>query len=232
MMEKKRSKFIHILSLIAIPIVGLVAVFMMITAVRGLQISLFANDNYLAHSMNQGEYYFIYFFQLELTACLLTLAISRYNQGDLMRKITRKPYFKKVCLGALLINVLVLTVTIFSSTFVYEDHFIVRDLSNLGGRTYSLSDVERIDTGYSTARKDKGYFYYDLTMKDGFTVAVNACYPSDAYMGDNMYRWLQDLDQRIMTLSPEKTVDFESEKDSYTYAEKYKQVFRTIMMNK
>lgn len=229
-MEKKKSKIIHIINLILIAVVSLILVVVMMTLIKGLQIKLFAGPVNIAHAMNYEQYY-LSFFQIELTIALIALEINRFNQNNFFKRLKRHSYFTKGTLALILLNILVLSSSLFSSTFIYEKHMVVRSPLHVAGVSYALEDVVKIETGYSHAKKENGTFYYNLTMKDAYVLEVNACYPRDPYIEDNMYSWLQALDQRLMDMSPQKIVDLESEKNSYDYADKYKVIFNSIMLN-
>lgn len=229
-MEKKKSKIIHIINLILIAVVSLILVVVIMTLIKGLQIKLFADSGNIAHAMNY-EHYYLSFFQIELTIVLIALEINRFNQNNFFKRIKRHSYFTKGTLALILLNILVLSSSLLSSTFIYEKHMVVRNPMHVHGLTYHLEDVVQVETGYSKVKRENGAFYYNLTMQDAYVLEVNACYPREPYIGDNMYSWLQALDQRLMAMPLDKIVDLESEKDSYDYADKYKVVFSSIMLN-
>ncbi len=86
-----------------------------------------------------------------------------------------------------------------------DDTIHHRSFYNLTGTEYLYSDVVNVEAGIyggsEGLRKDKGEFYYVITLKDGTSIDLNNI---GRERGDDSFSMIEYIDQKLMYLGVEK----------------------------
>ncbi|GAA0720598.1 hypothetical protein GCM10008905_09960 [Clostridium malenominatum] len=121
--------------------------------------------------------------------------------------INRKTFLKWVKILASTLCLLGLFYSYTTYKVITEENIIVHDVLNFKGKFYSYSNIEEINTGIFSKRKDAN-LYYQLKLKDGTKVDV-----LDASMyskSENAEEDLYNLDRKLVKSGVNKNIELKN----------------------
>ena len=104
------------------------------------------------------------------------------------------------------------------------------------GKEYSLKDVAKVDTGFTSSKKlfgsSKSTFYYKITLKDGKKFDINSFSSKGKNYEGNTYSAIEDIDKKIMENSSDvvKTASLDNY-ENVRLAQQYMDTFERIIEN-
>lgn len=121
--------------------------------------------------------------------------------------INRKTFLKWAKILASTLCLLGLFYSYTTYKVITEENIIVHDVLNFKGKFYSYSNIEEINTGIFSKRKDAN-LYYQLKLKDGTKVDV-----LDASMyskSENVEEDLYNLDRKLVKSGVNKNIELKN----------------------
>lgn len=140
--------------------------------IGALQETIFVPKDYLMFMFKPPYSYFVFFFEIELMAILVSRIYKRVKNVDLKWTMELWDFAKKHIIVTILLNVLLLYMCITGITVVTENKITDYNFYNPMGKEYSYSDISKVEAGFKGKKlgifpKNAGDFYYIVTFKDG-----------------------------------------------------------------
>ncbi len=140
--------------------------------IGALQESIFVPKDCLMFMFKPPYSYFLFFFEIELMALLISRIYKRVKNVDLKWTMELWDFAKKHIIITTLLNVALLYMCVTGITVVTENKITDYSFYNPMGKEYSYSDISEVKAGFNGKKfgilpKGAGDFYYIVTFKDG-----------------------------------------------------------------
>ncbi len=220
-------------SVFLISILAIILTISIFAGIGALQEAIFVPKNYLMFMFKPPYSYFIFFYEIELIAFLISRVYKKIKNIELKWTVEFCNFVKKNIFVTIFINILLLYVCITGITVVTENKITDYSFYNLMGTTYSYEDISKVEAGFNGKKfgifpKGAGEFYYTVYFNDGNKVNF---YQANSEFEDT-YLELEIFDKLIMnTGKVEKT----SSKENYElcdFDQRYIDRFLRIIDNK
>jgi len=220
-------------SVFLISILAIVLTISIFVGIGTLQEVIFVPKNYLMFMFKPPYSYFIFFFEIELIAFLISRVYKKIKNIELKWTVDLCNLAKKNIIATIIINILLLYVCITGITVVTENKIIDYSFYNPMGTTYTYKDISKVEAGFNGKKfgifpKGAGDFHYTVSFNDGNKVNF---YQANSEFEDT-YLELEIFDKLIMdTGNIEKT----SSKENYElcdFDQRYVDRFLRIIDNK
>jgi len=201
--------------------------------IGALQESIFVPKDYLMFMFKPPYSYFVFFFEIELMALLISRIYKKVKNIELKWTVDLCNFAKKNIVVTILLNIALLYMCITGITVVTENKITDYSFYNPLGKEYSYSDISKVEAGFNGKKfgifpKGAGDFYYIVSLNDGNKVNF---YQANSEFEDT-YLELEIFDKLIMdTGKVEKT----SSKENYElcdFDQRYVDRFLRIIDNK
>lgn len=220
-------------SVFLISILAIVLTISIFVGIGTLQEAIFVPKNYLMFIFKPPYSYFIFFYEIELIAFLISRVYKKIKNIELKWTVDFCNFVKKNIFVTIIINIILLYVCITGITVVTENKITDYSFYNPMGTTYSYEDISKVEAGFNGKKfgifpKGAGEFYYTVFFNDGNKVNF---YQANSEFEDT-YLELEIFDKLLMdTGKAEKT----SSKENYElcdFDQRYVDRFLRIIDNK
>lgn len=220
-------------SVFLISILAIILTISIFVGIGVLQEAIFVPKNYLMFMFKPPYSYFIFFYEIELIAFLISRVYKKIKNIELKWTVDFCNFVKKNIFVTIIINIILLYVCITGITVVTENKITDYSFYNPMGTTYSYEDISKVEAGFNGKKfgifpKGAGEFYYTVFFNDGNKVNF---YQANSEFEDT-YLELEVFDKLIMdTGKVEKT----SSKENYElcdFDQRYVDRFLRIIDNK
>lgn len=153
-------------------LVSLALTMAVFAGISKLQEMLFAPRDYLMYMFKPPYSYLVFFFEIEIIAFLCSILYTKVKISELKWAYKLVEFVKKNIAAAILLNIILLYMCISAVTVVTENKIIDYSFYNPLGKTYSYSDISKVQTGFkgkllNTFKKNAGEFYYTVSFNNG-----------------------------------------------------------------
>jgi len=220
-------------SVFLISILAIVLTISIFVGIGTLQEAIFVPKSYLMFIFKPPYSYFIFFYEIELIAFLISRVYKKIKNIELKWTVDFCNFVKKNIFVTIIINIILLYVCITGITVVTENKITDYSFYNPMGTTYSYEDISKVEAGFNGKKfgifpKGAGEFYYTVFFNDGNKVNF---YQANSEFEDT-YLELEIFDKLLMdTGKAEKT----SSKENYElcdFDQRYVDRFLRIIDNK
>ncbi|WP_346892820.1 MerR family transcriptional regulator [Clostridium sp. UBA871] len=220
-------------SVFLISILAIVLTISIFVGIGTLQEAIFVPKSYLMFIFKPPYSYFIFFYEIELIAFLISRVYKKIKNIELKWTVDFCNFVKKNIFVTIIINIILLYVCITGITVVTENKITDYSFYNPMGTTYSYEDISKVEAGFNEKKfgifpKGAGEFYYTVFFNDGNKVNF---YQANSEFEDT-YLELEIFDKLLMdTGKAEKT----SSKENYElcdFDQRYVDRFLRIIDNK
>lgn len=188
---------------------GSIVIFVMLFCPAILPILLYLNDDAFMISSPITSAYIFMFIGVELAFLFLSYLNKFYDRKKVVEDDFLLPFVKDYKLYFIVMNiVLVYLAVVHTSVFTYHN---ITHYSSLHpfGKTYTYNEVKSVKTGfyrYGFLLREKGEFYYNITMNDGTKIKLYNTQTIEEYEKDSYSDYVK-LDELIMKYKPIKKGD-------------------------
>lgn len=203
-------------------ILALILTIALYVGITALQQSLFVPIDFLMFDMKTPYVYLIFALEAELLLILFYLIYKKNLRAkyDYIRKILS--YIKQYFLAFILVNLFILY-TIITSVWVITPTTITNySFYQPQGETHSIDDITMIKTGFVQKGKDKGEFFYTITLGDKtLDIVTSQERYSDSYLA------LEEFDSIITDMGVTKqgsSLGYEECELAKKYCDRFKRI--------
>lgn len=200
--------------------------------IGALQESIFVPKDYLMFMFKPPYSYFLFFFEIELMALLISRIYRRVKNVDLKWTMELWDFAKKHIIITILLNVALLYMCVTGITVVTENKITDYSFYNPMGKEYSYSDISKVKAGFNGKKfgifpKGAGDFYYIVTFKDGKEINF---YQANSPFEDS-YLELEIFDKNILNNVKVEKVASKENHQLCTFDKRYVDRFLRIIEN-
>lgn len=224
----------HTFRILLLGIVFVVVIVFAFVGISYIQYALFVKDDVYMFSQSGISFIFSMFVLISLFEVVLGLYGKYFNFKAYEGYIEVLEWIKNHIIIFLVILILSLYLSIVNVTTVSPNKIIHHSFMNPFGTVYSYDDIEKVECGFLGnsffSFREKGDFFYEVTMKDGKLLKFNDTQTIEEYE-DDTYSELVVFDNEIMSRNVIKISN--EENSEYALLDQiYIDRFKSIINNK
>ncbi len=224
----------HTLRLLVLCVIFVGIIIFALFGITSLQYCFFLKDDIYMYAQSGTSI----FFSIIVLGCIFEIALGFYGQYFDFKAyegyMEVYQWIKKHIVLSIIVLIASLYCALINVTTVSPQQIVYHSVFNPMGKIYDYEDIEKIECGFLGGTfhlfREKGDFFYEVTMKDGKTLKFNETQTIDAYEEDT-YSELVVFDKAIMQYGVEK-VSSEEYSEFALLDEIYIERFKSIVNNK